>query len=471
MLHENELAAIDQLQKKLNRVRQKNDVKKRYYNQKNKIKDLGINTPTDLSGFTIVLGWATKAVDVLAERIKWNGYYNPEIADPVLDEATEWLNKLYNENNFEAEQRKAIKNALTTGVGFMSASRGDTSAGEPEVVWISEESNTITIDYDLRRRKIKSAFKVITDPSTHKPINAILWLPYATVELARVKNSWVEIERDEHNLGVVPVIPIFNNSDSENPFGRSEITPAVRDLSDEAMRRLVNVAVNTEYYAKPYRYAIGLADGDVEGMKEKGETVLKMAAGDTVVLPTNLENPAQQADIKQLPANDPSAIMNTIEPLARLVAREMGVPPSYMGFDSVNPSSADAINAGDAAIIKRADDRIIELRRTYKQLAEVSFAVAGKDKPENLYIIDTMFDKTETITPSAAADRFSKFEAAGLYNKPFPDSVYRELRMSEAEIVELKAHLRTIGNTNIIGQLSEPITSVVDDTGATIEGE
>lgn len=471
MLQDNELIAIDALQKKLNRVKNKNNNKKKYYNQKNKVKDLGINTPADLQGFTVVLGWATKAVDVLAERIKWKGFYNPEVADASLDETTSWLNNLYNDNNFEAEQRKAIKNALTTGIGFMSASRGDVEAGDPEVVWISEESNTITIDYDLRSRKIKAAFKVISDAVTHKPAYGILWLPDVTIQLQRVKNKWIEIERDEHNSGVVPVVPIFNNSDSENPYGRSEITPAVMDLSDSAMRRLVNVEVNSEYYAKPYRWAINLSDDDLNGMRENGASIIDTTAGDIVVIPTNLEHPERQADIKELGANDPSNVMNLIEPLARLVAREIGVPPSYMGFDSVNPSSVDAINAADDAIIKRADDRIVELRRTYKSLANISMIVAGKSKPDNWNAIDTIFEKTETMTPSASADRFSKLAAVGFYTQLYPEFVYRGMGMSDAEIVELKAHLRNVTNTQIIGQLSEPITTVVDNSGAVVEGE
>lgn len=474
MLQDSELIALNNLQKRLFSVKVKNDVKKRYYNQKNQIKDLGINTPHNLQGFGIVLGWATKAVDCMAERIKWNGYYNPELGDETLNEIVEWLNNLYHNNNFESEQRKAIKNALTTGIGFLSASKGDVDAGEPPVVWVAEDSNTITIDYDTRTRKIKSAFKIIYNSMTGNAEYGILWTTNSTVsfEKAKNKNKWVEIDRDDHEMGIVPVVPIFNNADSDNPFGRSEITPSVQDLVDEAMRRLVNAAINTEYYAKPYRYAINMADGDVAGMSENGANILKNAAGDIVVIPTNLENPNKQVDIKELSANDPMAIMNTIEPLARLVAREIGVPPSDLGFDTVNPSSADAINAADARVIDKANDRIVELRRTFKQLAKVSLLVAGKEYPENWNVIDTVFDKTERMSPSAAADWLAKLNAVGVYDRVLPDSHYRMLGFNEAEIVELKAYLRTVINTNIIDQLSEPITEVIDNTGEVIvEGE
>jgi SAM-dependent methyltransferase len=144
-----------------------------------------------------------------------------------------------------------------------------------------------------------------------------------------------------------------------------------------------------------------------------------------------------------------------IEKVARLAAREMGVPPSYLGFDSINPTSADAINAAESALIKRADERVRQLKRTYKKLGTVTLAVAGRERPENWNEIDSVFRNTQVVTPSASADRLSKNVAVGLYEKEYPDFVYRELGMSPAEIVEIKAIVRKNGNTNIINRLTE----------------
>lgn len=454
MLNVKETVEVEKLEAQLQRAKNSNYKKNKYYYQKNRIRDLGINTPDSLRGLQIQLGWCKMAVDSIAERINWRGYYNPEVSDAELNETTEWLNGIYKDNFFEGEQQLAHKDALTTGTGFISVGSGDVENGEPEILWIAENSSTITLRYDKRKREVLSAFKFL--PGEEKSDDrGILWLPDETIELGRNRaEDWVEVERDEHGAGVVGVVPIFNNSDSKFVFGRSEITRSLRELQDSAMRTLVNAEVNREYYARPQRFLVGMDASDVELIDEHGSKAIKTSAGEMIYLPYNSAD-GMAPTISEFSANSPSAVMEMVEPTARLAAREMGVPPSYMGFDSVNPTSADAINAAENALTKRADARIVQLKRTYKRLANVSMAYSNRNKPENWGVIDTIFERTETLTPSAAADRASKLNAIGVYDRALPDYQYRELGMSDAEIVELKSYLRNSATTNLIDRLAE----------------
>ena len=462
MLNLKEIAEVERLEEQLESAKRSNYNKNKYYYQKNKIADLGINTPDSLRGLQIQLGWCKMAVDSIAERINWRGYYNPEVSDEELNGATDWLNSIYKDNFFEGEQQLAQKDALTTGTGFISVGAGDVENGEPEILWIAENSSTITLKYNKRKREVQSAFKIIAAKEKEND-EAILWLPDATIELAKNRaGDWVEVDRDEHEAGVVGVVPIFNNSDSKFVFGRSEITRSLRDLQASAMRTLVNAEINREYYASPQRFLIGADPADIELIDENGSKAIKTSAGSMIYLPYN-NSDSISPDIKEFSANSPSAVMEMVEPTARLAAREMGVPPSYMGFDSVNPTSADAINAAENALTKKADARIVQLKRTYKRLANVSMAYAGRDIPENWKLIDTIFERTETLTPSAAADRASKLNAIGVYDRALPDYQYRELGMSDAEIVELKSYLRTTATTNIIDRLNEEVDEVEGD--------
>lgn len=466
MLNVKETVEVEKLEAQLQRAKNSNYKKNKYYYQKNRIKDLGINTPDSLKGLQIQLGWCKMAVDTVAERINWRGYYNPEVSDTELNETSEWLNGIYKDNFFESEQQLAHKDALITGTGFISVGSGDVENGEPEILWIAENSSTITLRYDKRKREVLSAFKFL--PGEEKADDrAILWLPDETVELGRNRaEDWIEVERDEHGAGVVGVVPIFNNSDSKYVFGRSEITRSLRELQDSAMRTLVNAEINREYYARPQRFLIGADPTDIELIDEHGNKKIKTAAGEMIYLPPNTSQESTfLPTISEFSANSPSAVMEMVEPTARLAAREMGVPPSYMGFDSVNPTSADAINAAENALTKRADARIVQLKRTYKRLANVSMAYSNRSKPENWGIIDTIFERTETLTPSAAVDRGSKLKAIGVYEKVLPDYQYRELGMSDAEIVELKSYLRNSATTNLIDRLSEDSAGQGDVNG------
>lgn len=464
MLNLKEVSAVDKLEAQLERAKKSNYKKNKYYYQKNRIKDLGINTPPSLVGMQVQLGWCKMAVDVLAERINWRGYYNPEASNAELAEITEWLNGLYKDNFFEGEQQLALKDALTTGTGFISVGAGDVENGEPEVIWIAENSSTITVQYNKRKRTVESAFKLIAGQKREED-TAILWLPDSTVELYRRGEDWAEYDRDDHGAGVVGVVPIFNNSDSNYVYGRSEISRSLRDLMDSAKRTLVNAEINREYYARPQRFLIGVDAGDVELIDEHGSKMIKTAAGDMVYLPYN-NSDSVAPTISEFSANSPNAVMEMIKPIAVMAAREIGVPPSYMGFDAVNPSSADAINAAEAALTKRADARIVQLKRAYRRLANVSMAYAGRDKPENWNSIDTIFDRTETLTPSAAADRSAKLSAVGIYEKELPNYLYRELGFSDAEIVELKDYLRKVSTTNVIDRLTEEASVEGDVNGS-----
>lgn len=460
-----EINEITKLENKIKKVKFSNDKKNKYYYQQNKIKDLGINTPFSLRGLQVLLGWSKMSVDVIEERIKWRGFYNPLTSNQDLNETAEWLNGLYRDNFFESEQKLAQKDALITGTGFISVAPGNTEIGEPEVLWIAENSSTITVEYNRRTRDITSAFKLIQGKGKQND-KGILWLPDATIEVEKVNSKWVEISRDDHEIGVVGVVPIFNNSDSRYIFGRSEITRSLRDLNDSAMRTFLNAEINREYYAKPFRFMTGLSIEDIQTIDKNGVKVVKNSAGDMITLPFNedVNNP----DIKQLSANDPNGVMNMIEPIARLAAREIGVPPSYLGFDSVNPTSADAINAAESALTHKADQRVAQLKRTYKRLGFVSLVVSGRAKPEDWNAIDTIFDRTETLSPSAASDRAAKLNAIGLYDRALPDFVYREVGLSDAEITELKSYLQGVQSSNIINMLLEDSeNSTIDDTAVT----
>lgn len=453
-----ELKEIENLSDKLARVQEKNFEKNNYYYQKNKLVNFELQMPFHFQNIKSGVGWATMAVDVILEKINWMGFYNPDTSNEESEEVTEFLNNIYRDNFFDSEQMHSQKDALITGTSFISVGKGIEENEEPEVLWIAENSSSMTVDFNRRNRTVESAFKLYPgSKDKEKDDKGVLWLPDVTIQLAKSGDKWYETSRDEHNLNMVSVIPVFNNSDSKYIHGRSEISSSLRYFIDTAQRILRDSEVNRDRLAAPIRSISGLSDIDLKGMSENGTAQINFAKGDLLYLPMNKENATPIAPtIQQLPANDPNQVMNLIQPIGRLAAKEMGVPPSYLGFDTVNPTSADAINAADTALIKRADSRVRQLKRTYKRLGAVTLAVAGRDKPEAWNEIDSVFKNTQTVTPAGSADRLSKLVAVGVYEKEYPDFQLREVGYSDSEIVEIKAMVRKNSNTNIINRLTEP---------------
>lgn len=459
-----ELALLDNLENKLHRAKSSNAVKYRYRSQKMATKDLGIATPPRLVTLRNPLGWAASAIEVLQERIVWEGYTNPNNTE---DDTTQWLNEQYHANFMLQQQGQIMDDALTIGCSYISLGRG--GDGEADTIWRKENPNEMLGHFNQRTQELDYALK-LQEYSDH--VVATLWLPNSTLILERYETNtsepgkWYIVERDDHNLGCVTIIPIINNPSTENPFGETEITPSLKGFVDSGMRTLLAAEVSREMYAKPLRAMIGTAEEDFYDEDGKPTHNWSDVAGTIINVPYN-ERLSQNPTITQFNPSDPSVILDMIEYYARLAAREIGVPPSYFGFESVNPSSADAIKVSENKLILKANSRIPYLKQAYKLAAKYSLLLAGKEMPEDFTSIEAVFRRTDTTTPQAAADRLSKMAAMGLFDKVFPPFVYRELGLTDLEMKETINYVKQNAGVGLIETLiagNTPSTTLTDTT-------
>src|SRR5690606_37117023 len=72
------------------------------------------------------------------------------------------------------------------------------------------------------------------------------------------------VERDDHGVGLVPVVQFANRQRVSDRAGRSEITPAVMSITDAACRTLLGMEVSREFFAAPQRYILGASEGAFE---------------------------------------------------------------------------------------------------------------------------------------------------------------------------------------------------------------
>lgn len=445
-----EISNIERLEKKLRQKVILNQKPENYYYGNLTTKDLGVSTPPRFRYLNTVLGWGAAAVDTLDERVKFQGFYSP---NNNVDE----LNRQFRENFLEVLQRPASLDAFITGIGFISTGMGDQELGEPDVIYRSESPNELTGDYNIRTLSMDSAIKL---SQTGNIINATLWLADRTVTLVKdVKSkTWYEVERDEHELGFVPISPIINGYDSKYRMGRTEITTALKGHIDEGMRVLLGASVAREFFALPLRALTGGNPDDFKNEDGSPMNVWDLIAGKVMNIPYNAVESVMPT-FEQLPGANPENIMNLIPPLARLAAREIGVPPSYFGFETANPTAADAIILADGKVIAKAKNRIPERQMAWKQAFGYGQRMLYGTLPDEWDAVEATFMRPETPTPAAAADRMSKMNAMGVFEKSLPEFVYRELGMREVEILQLKQYLQTQQGTSLIqGLINAPIT-------------
>lgn len=395
-----ELNLIEQLFKKLTTHDAKNATLEAYYEGKNKLKDLRISIPPQLTAVESVVGWAGTAVDVLEERLDFEGYIGGEAFG---------LNEIYRANELDLESGLGHKDALVFGTGFVVVGKG--MNGEPDPLITIESPKKMTANYDLRTRRLTSAL-LVNRNERGIPTSGSLYLANETIYLG-FDGGWFELDRDVHNIGRVPVAPLNNNPRTGDPYGRTEITRAVRSYTDSAMRTLLGAEVAREFYSAPQRYVLGAKEDTFTDADGNPLDAWSVYQGRLLGLPYN-EADGVMPTVGQFQANDPRPYFDQVRAYATMLAAETAIPPSYLGFQTDNPASADAIRQMEARLVKRAERRQRQFGRTWTEVAKLALLVRDGEIPAGVEDIRPIWRDASTPTRAAAADEVVKLISVGV---------------------------------------------------------
>jgi hypothetical protein len=440
-LTSDEVDLLDYLFRKLQKHDTKNFVLERYYYGRNKLKDLRISIPPQLTSVETVVGWAGTAVDVLEERLDLEGF---------IDQADLGINDIFRMNQMDLESSMGHKDALIFGTGFVTIGRG--IDGEPDPLITIESPKKMTAIWDMRTRRLSSALLVDRDDSG-APVRGTMYLPDQTIFLEWNNRRWMDVDRDIHNLGRVLVAQLPNNPRSGDPYGRTEITRAVRSYTDSAMRTLLGAEVAREFYSAPQRYILGASEDvflDADGRPLNPWSVYQ---GRVLGIPYNeAENVMPQ--VGQFQANDTRPYFEQIRAYAQLLAAETAIPSSYLGFQTDNPSSADAIRQMEARLVKRAERRQRQFGRTWSEVARLALLVRDGSVPAEANEIRPIWRDPATPTRAAAADEAVKLISAGVL---LPDSeiTYNRIGLSETDKAVLMAEKEAAAANNLVSNLAQ----------------
>jgi hypothetical protein len=424
-LSTDELGLILHLLKRLKDHNTSNIVKENYYEGKNRLKDLNISIPPGLRLLDSVVGWAGTAVDVLEERLDFEGFIGAD---------TLGLNEIYRANDLDMESGLGHKDALIYGTGFVFVGKGKDGEADPLITIESPKKATAT--YDMRTRRLSAALLINPDDKGN-PITGSLYLPNETIYFEAFARTFVEIGRDVHMLGRVPVAPLVNNPRSGDPYGRSEITRAVRSYTDAAMRTLIGAEVAREFYSSPQRYMLGATDETFQDSDGNALNPWSAILGRIINLPYN-DDDGVMPQIGQFQANSPAPYFDQIRAYAQLVAAETAIPASYLGFQTDNPASADAIRQMEARLVKRAERRQRQFGRTWGEVAKLALLVRDGSIPAEAANVRPIWRDASTPTRAAAADEAVKLIAAGVF-APESEIVLNRLGLTDSDKQVLKA--------------------------------
>lgn len=316
-----EYQGIDYLRRKLARKQGRVNLRYRYYEQKNSVRDFNIVIPKEWNFLSAVLGWSTKAVDALADRLIFRGF-----AEDNFD-----LNTIFDMNSRDVFFNSAIIGACIASCSFTYISADE--EGYPRLQVIDAYDATGIIDpYTWLLREGYAVLE--RDPKNGRPSLEAWFTKEETVFYDLVN----ETVRTIPNPAPYPLlVPIVYRPDSRRPFGHSRISRACIENQQMALRTLKRAEVTAEFYSFPQKYVTGLSP-DNEMMDKWKATVSSM-------LQFTKDEDGDHPLLGQFTTQSVTPHMEQLRMCASVFAGETGLTLDDLGFPSDNPSSAEAIRA------------------------------------------------------------------------------------------------------------------------------
>lgn len=315
---------------------------------------------------------------------------------------------LWRRNGMIEGQYEAIKDALAYGRGYV-------------VVWAGLRGVQISVE-SPRQMTVKR------DPATRQIVEGVKrWKAdgygYAThytdtdITTYRTKNKigddWSQItagDWEQHGkaipnpLGVPPIGQILNRDRLLDFDGVSEMS-GILDLTDALGKLLQDALVTSEDYARPRRWATGLEVQE----DEDGEPINPFSNDSKRVW----TNEAAEGKFGQFAQAD----MSGFETMANLIICQIGaiksLPTHYLGLQSDQPPSADAIRSAEASLVSHANSIIRMFGADFAWIGALVIAVRDGLDPYDVDV-ETVWANPETRTPAQAADAAAKLAGIGV---------------------------------------------------------
>ena len=336
-LADDDKAVLLELIQQLNEKRSRNELRQRYYDGKNVLKDLGISIPPSLRSVEVVVGWPAKAVDSMSRRTILQGF-----TSDGGDELNAIVADIWDGNRMVTETPAAHTSALIQSCAFGFVHVGDADAGEPPVIVTYRNAADATGTWDRRRRALSNALSIVEiDRITAQPTIMNLYRPGRVITLKRVQTGIFHVTNVAHHGMGVPVELIPYRADLDRPFGRSRISRAVMYNTDAAVRTQLRTEVGAEFYNAPQRYALGAEDDAFEDKNGNQIPAWTVMLGRLLTL--SRDEDGNLPTVGQFAQQTMQPNLDQMRSIAQVFSSETNLPVGSLGIVHDNPDSAEAM--------------------------------------------------------------------------------------------------------------------------------
>lgn len=313
------LRGMGYLRKKLALHKPRVDTRYKQYAMKAQEPDVGIVIPAAIREcYRSVLGWTTKGVDSLADRLVFREFGNDEFE----------VNEIFERNNPDVFFDSVVLSALIGSCSFVYLSKGADGEVRLQVIEASNATGVI----DPITGLLTEGYAVLSRDDYDNPTLEAYFMADVTWFYPKGRQPYSV----KNPSGQPLLVPIIHRPDAVRPFGRSRITRSGMYYQQHAKRTLERADVTAEFYSFPQKYVLG-TDPELEFDTWKA-TVSSM-------LNFSMDDQGNKPSVGQFTTSSMSPFTEQLRTAAAGFAGEMGLTLDDLGFVSDNPSSVEAIKA------------------------------------------------------------------------------------------------------------------------------
>ena len=418
---------LDRLRKKSVNV----NIKYQYYNAENSYVDFGISVPVKMMNSKPGIGWASRAVNTLSDRVVFDGFANDTFR----------INELFDEINAKRVLNKAKKDAHIAGVSFVAIS--ETPNGVALIPFTASEAtgviddNTGLLSYGLAVLSW-TGDDALAQSSVSEPKDYVVFTPEATTIYKNKKIDSIT----KNPTGRTMLHALTHGATASQPLGRSRITKTVRRIIQEVARVKRRYEIAGEFYSTPQRWVLGTEQDFTQEQKNKLDSTI----GKAWVF--SKDDDGDKPEIGQLAQMSINQFEDNKKGLARDFCAETALTLRNLGYETANPTSAESLSAMSDDLLLEARASQDEMGEQIKQIAiSIRLTLNKSDKvPEDLENIKAAWRPIFQVDVGAAGDAVYKLiqampELAGSVQ------IYQMLGMGVREAESLKA-IRDKASTN-----------------------
>lgn len=374
-----------------------------YYDGEQRLKHIGLAIPPEARIFETVVNVPRMAVDEPVLRQRMRAFYRD--GDSTKEDGD--LRASWEANNLQSESSVCHTETRIFGRAFVAVG-SHPEPGERPLITV-ESPLEIGVEVDRQRRRISDALRIYRD-DVNKVTRATLMRKNETLHVVRGRNGWQLDDaegfgRDEHGMGVVPLVMFLNRRRAGQFEGSSEMKDVITK-TDGIARMITNMLVGGETHALPARWIAGATEEDF--VDEKGNPVPVWEAYFTAI------RAIKDSDAKfgEWKAGDLKNFTETVDSMLNWCGVELGLPVHYMGKQAAQPAAEGAIRASEARLVSRTMDKNSHDGDSWAWVMGLEERLRKGDwGPTNS--IRTLWHDPATPTTAEAADAGTKMRSVG----------------------------------------------------------